>query len=282
MDGFLIVTNWDEACNRVSSPGEFIPPKKGSRFNLSSNSRIAITGASGAGKTELFRYLTGEAVPYGSSTNSDESYQKYKKFAKNLALITIPGQTSKERHELTSYIFGGGARLDGVIHMFSYGFNEIWPKEQPAFMRNLKNKTLLTVRSKNLTNEFGDLKDTLEHLSSKIFDYDKELRPKWMLILVSKVDLYWNDIDSARGYYHPQDACKKHPTLKEHLKKFIANYAEKANMEVVVLPIALDNRDYTLEGIDINIDQKSHLNDSERTALNSAFFETLERLLHEY
>lgn len=274
--------NWDEACSRVSIPGMFTTPEKGTLFNLASKSRIVITGASGAGKTELFRYLTGKKVPYGSSTNSDESFQKYKKFAKNLALITIPGQSSKERHELINYLFGRDAKLDGVIHMLSYGFNEIWPKDQPAFTRNLKNKELLSVRKKNLTNEFGDLKDILEHLSSKIIDCGIELRPKWILILVSKADLYWNDINNAKAYYHPLDLCKKHPHTKEQLDNFITNYAEKAKIEVVMLPIALDNRDYTLENVNININNTSSLNDNERTALNSAFFETLERFLNEY
>jgi energy-coupling factor transporter ATP-binding protein EcfA2 len=268
--------NWDEAVNRVNVSQHFDLPKKGHFSLLRKKCCVAITGASGAGKTELFRYLTGKNIPNKMSLNSDEGRQKFKNQNKSLSLLTVPGQPSRERKELMDYLFGDEAKLDGIIHVCSHGFNEVWSENQMHFLLGLKDKSLNGIRNKNLINEYGDFKEIIEKITDKMLKTSKELHPKWFLILVSKADLYWNTVSSTRSYYHPLDTSSNNK-FKSALSNFISQFAERTGIKVIVLPIALTEQSYVLKGIDLDIHCDSKMDEQQRVDLNSVFFDILER-----
>lgn len=280
------MSNWDEAVKRVSGDKNYSSPPEGFFPSFSSKCRVVITGASGAGKTELFRLISGKKVPNQMSYIADEGRKKYKNFEKQLSLVTIPGQASKDRKKLIEYIFGNQTNVDGIIHVCSFGFNEIWPQNEMGFVETLSTKTLSEVRKQNYINEVFDLEETIEQISNKLREANREHRPKWIIILVSKADLYWNIINKARGYYHPLDdrlsnleRLKNQNTPNKILKNFIG---KQPDIELSILPVALNEQNYSFKSVNLDINAKSQLNNNQREALNSVFFETLKRYLYDF
>ena len=172
-------------------------------------------------------------------------------------------------------------------HICSFGFNEIWPQNEIAFLETLNEKSLIQVRKKNFINEIYDLQETIDNLKKKIREAKKEHHPKWLIILVTKADLYWDNIEIARNHYHPLDEKfkkqphnLKHPKLEypnQILKKFVR---ELPDIELSILPVALNQHDYCINSIEMDITKKSQLDEKQRIALNSVFFENLRRHLN--
>ena len=269
--------DWQEAVNRVGGSGlvKRLSPRKRIPFRKP-RVPVVITGASGAGKTELFSLLTGNKVPSGMSLTTDEG-RRYIEHQKAVhSLITIPGQASKERKLAQNFVFGNEARISGLIHVCCYGFNEIWSTNRRQLIRSLNERNLENLIEANRENELGELKETLRLVHDKIRDEPRELHPKWIIVLVNKADLFWNDINDARGYYHPLD--NRISRFKSELLDFENSIGSVTPLRVEVLPFATMSKDYNLQDVKFSAQVTSQLTSFEREDLNSTFFQLLEEL----
>lgn len=271
------MTTWNEAVERANSPSGYKEPERTGTYLLPRKKiRIAITGSGGAGKTQLFRQLTGKDVPDKRSSTIDEGRQIYKDMVKVHSLVTVPGQPSKERKVASDFLFGQQSHLDGIIHVCSYGMNEIWSEDRSMLIRSLDSRDRKGLKKANKEIELGDFSETLSLLRNKIINVGHEHHPKWMVILVNKVDLYWDSITAAKGYYHPLDG--RTSKFKTKLHEFLDGIGDDTGLRVEVLPFASTGRDYQLRDVGIDIHIKSMLSKEQRIALNSPFFELLEEL----
>jgi hypothetical protein len=118
--------NWDEAVARISDPAGALDANKRWWNPFIRRTPVVVTGGPGAGKTEVWRQLTGGEAPDAMSKKVDKGYFFAAK-RESIAIITIAGQASAERFEDLNYFFDPSTRLDGVVFVGAYGFDAIWP-----------------------------------------------------------------------------------------------------------------------------------------------------------
>ena len=177
---------------------------------------IVFTGLAGAGKSVLFDYLCGEGFKQGyKPPKPSQSVEKGKvrKSNKRMAISVLPGQTDAPRMQGLDDIFLGKKGVDGVIHVVANGFvQERSPVAQSLLIKEENLKTIEQFRQYQLEKEFQDLHETCEIIRQSVHKHQK---PKWLLVAVTKVDLFYDKLDVVREYYSPHGTSKFAKRLKE-------------------------------------------------------------------
>jgi hypothetical protein len=232
---------WDQAVERISQSDGAPSLKSGIRWPWISRLRVVVTGSSGCGKTELWRHLTLKDKPDEISQGSDEGYYFRKKGHSALALTTIPGQISDKRTQLNDKFFSGPGKLNGVVFVAAYGYNFIWPGKVESVATSLNPFSLNKLRDRNSIEELQTFDETCKFIAEKWSKSSEENRPKWLLVLANKVDLYWSDVGDAYGYYRlgASDFGRSAEILTSKLSGSGFRYH--------VLPTAFQPRDYEFD-----------------------------------
>ncbi len=178
--------------------------------------RIVFTGLSGVGKSVLLDFLTGKGFEQGyqppkpsQSVEKGKLSKTLKKDKPRMAISVLPGQDDFPRLQGLDEIFLGKKGVDGVIHVVSNGFID----ERSSDVRGEKKlQSIEQFRQHQLKQELIDLDATCEIIRKSIHKHQK---PKWMLIAVTKVDLFYDKLDEAKGYYSPNSKSKFAKRLKE-------------------------------------------------------------------
>ena len=184
------------------SQGLFPTVKKFVKRLRQGESRIAIVGAGGTGKTTLGKLLSGKALiellqPYQESLK----VEKYKMDSElDASLIVVPGQERQDYqwNEVLQTLVGGKIQL--IIHVVSWGYHSLYGdasySEHPKYQQGMSLTEFVDAYQKNL------LERELEVL--------QEIRPYLlrskqnklaMITLVTKQDLWWKKRYKAREYY---------------------------------------------------------------------------------
>lgn len=182
--------------------------------------RIVFTGLSGAGKTVLLDFLTGKGFKQGyQPPKPSQSLEKgklsadLKKDKPRMALSVIPGQDDSPRLQSLDEIFLGKKGVDGVIHVVSNGFIDVRSPDARNFLIKESNlQTIEKFRQFQLKKELADLNETCEIIRKSIHKHQK---PKWLLIAVTKADLFYDKLNEAREYYSPNGKSKFAKRLKD-------------------------------------------------------------------
>ena len=179
------------------------------RLGLSMNP-VAVTGEAGSGKTVLYDALV-QAIRTGDrdSTRSPASEKHRTVFRSGsrraqASVVVVPGQASEEREHDLSVTMDGTASPHGIIHVVCWGHNRVWQASgQRAVEEALRAENpgidQEAVRHWHLRKEVEDFRDLCE----RIVERRGARRLRWMLIAVTKCDLYWDRIEAARDYYIP-------------------------------------------------------------------------------
>lgn len=166
-------------------------------FPWVSRSAVIIMGSTGAGKTDLWRKMTGQKTPERMSIAPDEGYY-FPARRGALALTTVPGQESSNRYQALDSIFNKFTDIRGIIFVAHFGFETIWPEE--LAIASAETHGLIDLRQRAVDRELASFKATCEMIRKK-YAYSPAKAPKWLLVLANKADLYWADINLARDYY---------------------------------------------------------------------------------
>ncbi|GHD42178.1 hypothetical protein [Streptomyces galbus] len=241
--------DWDNVRSRWESirqavDGAYPAPGDGSslgkgRVGLAKNP-VAITGEAGAGKTVLYNALA-QAIKTGDgdSTRSPDSEKHRTVFRSGsrraqASVVVIPGQASQERELALSATMGGTASPQGIIHVVCWGHNRTWA----ASGRRAIEQTLRaqnpdfdeeSVRAWHLRKEVEDFRDLCE----RITEQRAAKRLRWMLIAVTKCDLYWDRIDLARDHYIPGGAVPE-----SEFCTLLRDLADETSIRLAVLPMS--------------------------------------------
>lgn len=170
---------------------------------LKRKSRLAVTGAEGAGKTVLADHVTGIAyhsdyLPPGQSEATEKRKITGKK--KRIGLSVVPGQDSPIRREALDSLFDGGKPLDGVVHVVDDGFARPreWLAEQALDEAKTSLKDLREARWKKEIETISEICQQIRGMMSR----HPKVKP-WLLIAANKADLFSepDDLRAARERY---------------------------------------------------------------------------------
>ena len=248
-----IASNWERIVTQI----------KGKKIE------IAVTGLSGAGKTVLLDHLTGQAyhrgyAPPGRSRSSETGKMPAKGF--RIGLSTIPGQDSRIRQTAIAKIFETKRPVDGVIHVVSNGYvsqHETTAREVLA--EDLHITTIEQLRQHFLEAELYDLEATLNLIRGSM---RKSRKPKWLIIVVAKSDLFYDRILEAERYYSPSG----NSAFTEKMKQFLGQVGSD-NFDWEAVPVATWIEDFHW-GSEI---LPSQLKPDQRDYFVGKFAETLEK-----
>lgn len=181
---------------------------------------IAVVGRAGVGKTVLVAQLTGTAssLSYqlpGMSTKVETELLRVPVSGPSKILRVVPGQeVNTDRLQGLDEILNRHDHLEGLIYVTNWGYTL---SRDPSFRATLLAAGVHTVE------------DLRRHvLEAELFDFENIVRmvkqarangrgPKWLLVAVNKVDLFWDRLGEAEAYYGPDSEGPFSKLLKDLL-----------------------------------------------------------------
>lgn len=232
------------------------------QISLLKNERpsIIITGRSGVGKSVLAAHYHGEAnsldwnIP-NTSTKAEIKPITIGQWTKIVSVI--PGQQTAERERALDLALGSDNLLNGVIHVVDWGFTSIRDEIIKKTMVSDGLDTIDKVRKHNLDLELKEFHQTLERIKTSICN---QRGPKWLVIALTKIDLYESSIDEAKQYYHPE-CCSPFAKALNDFYQIVG----KNNIKVIIMPVSVMPEKFewngmkTLPQIDSITKQRSYL-----------------------
>lgn len=184
------------------------------KFNFG-KAQIIVTGAPNAGKSLLSAQIHGKGrelffvTPEASSTVEASAIQ----FGEWTRLVKVlPGQVGlRTEGELDAY--AKRSALEGIIHVVDWGYSV--PRDPVVLQSWVEQDGVVTIeqlRTQNLQTELDALKLELGNVRKL---HHQEKRPKWLVVAVNKVDLFFDQLPSALKYYHPDGGSPFSRALSE-------------------------------------------------------------------
>ncbi len=180
--------------------------------------RVVMTGRSAVGKSVLSSRMRGltEDLAWELPVTSEDVESGVITIGEWAQIIrVIPGQGIRERDKGLHEAFYKHDKLRGVIHVVDWGFT--CPRDSVVrrqWIREKKRDTIEKLRQHNLEVECRDFEKVCERIRES---YAVFKRPKWLMIAVTKADLFMDDLNEAQAYYHPKVESPFTRILKEQL-----------------------------------------------------------------
>jgi hypothetical protein len=152
--------------------------------------------------------------------------------------MTIPGQYSRSRDFALRRAFAPETQIEGVIFLASFGYDHIWPRVADIVANQLPRYDIDRLRRRNRREELESFKEICREVRRKI-EMDSALAPKWLMVVVNKLDLYFDDLIRAERYYLPGRGS----LFDREAQRLIADVGTRA-LAYYVLPVATQKTDY--------------------------------------
>lgn len=163
----------------------------------------------GVGKTVLLDYITGRAFNR-QYTLPKTSTQIEEGKAGKLVLKILPGVEARITFE-TEFL-EESSNIDGIVYVAAYGFASTRQEDARKALAGQGIDTLEKYRELQLRGEIEFLEEACGFLRSYIKRYKK---PAWMLVAVTKCDLYYSFAREAEQYYSPYGDSRFVKVLRE-------------------------------------------------------------------
>jgi hypothetical protein len=211
---------------------------------------IAITGVRGVGKTVLCDALMGQTgekynIPPRSRETEDHRVKTGDRRKVRSQISVVPGQLGSppEREDIIDELFRerGGPR--GVIHVVDWGYDQVWGDD---IRRDLSKERassgapvdLKALRGMNLQNERTDFEETCDLLRETWASVSRRNPDIWLVVAVSKCDLYWGKIKAAQRYYVPRPGARRESEFCQMLRSLVDGLTQRRLRRLAVLPIS--------------------------------------------
>lgn len=190
---------------------------------------VAVTGMTGVGKTRLVdrlaRRTSPDAVTEAGSATMERRTSKSPRL-KGFRFRVVPGDNAATRLAALDEVFYEEP-VDGIVHVVSYG--HATPRHAGGTSGAAPSRT----REEQLAAELEDWTITAHRIAAMAV---RRERPVWVVIAVTKADLYPNDIDAAVDYYSPGSSSPFAAKLDE-----LRSLAGGATISIDVLPVSAEN-----------------------------------------
>jgi hypothetical protein len=223
---------------------------------------LVVTGLRGAGKSVLYDSILGKVgnsyVPGGQSFDVEphRTFIRTKESKIRVQAMVLPGQDSDERSVALVKFFGNRNYPTGVIHATCWGYSTVWdPADRRSVVDEItgegKKVKIEEIQKWNLREELVDFKDTCDLLAGA---WERRSRV-WLIIAVTKCDLFWPDIGKARDYYIPGRPSPSQPGAPPRESDFcdalrgLVEYVGGGNLKVAVVPVSCYPQEYKFERV---------------------------------
>lgn len=197
------------------------------------NTNIVVLGRQTVGKSVLVANLYGEInelsweLPQSSLTTESKAIRlgEWTKLVR-----VIPGQTSLQQLRGLTEAFNKHKNLEGVIYVTDFGYTN--QRDNVIKESMIKERGITTIKQLQKFNLQAELED-FKKICQKITEaHANNQGPKWLAIVVNKADLFFDQINKAQQYYHPQSDSPFTQILKECLLTIGSQ-----NLKCVSMPI---------------------------------------------
>ena len=190
---------------------------------------VAVTGMTGVGKTQLANRLSRRTATDGTAVGSAVMERRTRRSPRlhGFRFLVVPGDNAATRLAALDEVFHDEP-VDGVIHVVANGC---------ATPRRTAGTTgaATASREEQLAAELEDWTITAHRIASMAVRRD---RPVWLVIAVTKVDLFPDEIDAVVEYYSPGSGSPFGNKLDE-----LRALAGGAKLSVDVLPVSSQGGD---------------------------------------
>jgi hypothetical protein len=133
----------------------------------------------------------------------DDGYMVSRNNRRLFSLSTVPGQwNNRVRFATRNFVFGPEGLVEGVIFVASYGYDRIWTGAAESVGTSLQPPSIDELMKRNRKQELR----AFEELCTDIYQkrvFSSQRQPRWLLVLVSKADLWWPVRGAVEDYYLP-------------------------------------------------------------------------------
>lgn len=185
---------------------------------------VAVTGMTGVGKSELVEHLSGrpraEGVPEAGSAVMERRVRRDPRL-RGFRFRVVPGENAATRLGALDEVFHDDP-VDGVLHVVANGC---------ATGRRTAGTTgaVEADREEQLARELEDWTVTAHRIASMAV---RRAKPTWLVVVVTKVDLYPDDVDAVVRSYSPGSGTPFGDRLDE-----LRALAGGAKLSIDVLPV---------------------------------------------
>ena len=186
---------------------------------------VAVTGMTGVGKTQLADRLSRRAPSNGVAEVGSAVMERRTRRSHRLhgfRFLVVPGDNAATRLGALDEVFHDEP-VDGVVHVVANG--HATPRRAGG-----TTGTSSATREEQLAAELEDWAITAHRIASMAVRRD---RPVWLVIAVTKTDLYADELDDVLDYYSPGSGSPFGDKLDE-----LRALAGGARLSVDVLPVA--------------------------------------------